>query len=119
MSVVLFLLVGVAVLGIVQFILWFTICRYQEPILKMKPEHYRQLVEAVDSVREEALDARGAYYLAGRPKIRFAWDLLHKSGLRPGDSVGAITGWPVYDYLDDNHITTALFKAMKDCDINY
>ena len=87
--------------------------------MKMQPAHYQQLVTALQQHSEALSNAIPAYKAARLTPVRFAWDALRHTGLKPGDSTGMRTGWPVYDYCNDSHIQTALFSALKDCAINY
>ena len=71
--------------------------------MKIKPEHYQALKEAVDNVLQAQPEITVDVYLAkGRTAERFRWDALWARGFRiPGE-------W--YKYLNDNHIDTALRK---------
>lgn len=44
---------------------------------------------------------------------RYRWDLIHDSGLKIGDGVG-MSGLPLYAYLNDDHIDTALRSLVPD-----
>jgi len=86
--------------------------------MKMKPSHFAQLTEALDKLQKEYnwpwQSLTGSYRKSDLSSKRFRWDMLRASKLQPGDSVGMVTGWPVYDYLNDDHIDTALREYFKD-----
>lgn len=44
--------------------------------------------------------------------MRYRWDLLHACGLKIGDGKG-IKGLPLYAYLSDDNIDTALRRIIK------
>lgn len=85
--------------------------------MKMKDKDYHQLVDALDKLDSNTpggLDALAQTYRdSGLSYKRFRWDILHASKLRAGQSVGTPTGWNVYDYLNDDHIDTALQKYCR------
>lgn len=94
--------------------------------LKMLPEHYEMLKEAITKVKDQQ-DAYGqplsefekSYKAAGATPMRFRWDTLNKAGLRAGDSVGMKTGWPVYDYLNDENIDSALKQVFRELNFEW
>lgn len=82
--------------------------------MKMKPEHYTQLRDALTTILPKLKLSEALYQNNGLTPMRFRWDALWATQLRAGDSAGMQTGWPVYDYLNDEHIDTALRQAMAD-----
>lgn len=73
--------------------------------MKMKKEHYKVLEAAIAPKMHEY--PKHAYIKGGHSAKRYRWDLLYISGLRIGDGVG-MDGLPLYAYLNDDHIDTAL-----------
>ena len=86
--------------------------------MKIKPNHYDILVAAIAAQKDRFNSAALAYKSAGFSKVRFAWDIMRAAGIHPGNERNADL-WPVYDYADDSHIQTALFRALKDSGIDY
>lgn len=86
--------------------------------MKMTEEHFAQLTASLDKTPLACQQATMVAYQEQQlsPK-RFRWDLLHASGLRAGQTIGTPTGWNVYDYLDDDHIDTALRQYCKNRDL--
>ena len=74
--------------------------------MKMQPEHYAQLDQAVQRVQSENPSATIQSYLArGLTAMRFRWDLLYAT-TRLG--YFSFDGCALYSYLNDTHIDTAL-----------
>lgn len=81
--------------------------------MKIKPEHLQALRDAIIPIdtherRQKYLDNQFSY--ADRCKdreLRFRWDLLKDAGIKIGDGKG-MSGLPLYSYLNDVHINTAL-----------
>ena len=74
----------------------------------MTKEHYAQMSAAFDA-KLAALAMTKAQLVeayADRPQ-RLAWDLLSSAGIFPGHAHND-AAWPVYDYLNDVHIETAV-----------
>lgn len=86
--------------------------------LKMTAEHLEQLRTAITAIPELRQLAEGYGKSDLRPGL-FRWDMLWKSKLRAGDSIGMKTGWPVYDYLNDDHIDSALRQIMRELDLTW
>lgn len=81
--------------------------------MKITPDHLAVLTA---SVQPMDTPARRAQYLSGdfvcSSKVkdldkRYRWDLLYMSDLKIGDGKG-MGGLPLYAYMDDTHIDTAL-----------
>lgn len=74
--------------------------------MKMKSEHYEALKRAVDDVIRRKPEWRQAYINQGLSMTRYRWDVFHASGI-------AINSWrEVYEYCNDDHIDTALRRAI-------
>ena len=88
--------------------------------MKIKPEHYAVLKAAIEPLDKE--EHRRAYRAGDFPRsastkdvnMRYRWDLLYASKLKIGDSVGMRGDLPLYDYMDDTHIDTALRSIVPD-----
>ncbi|HBG47609.1 MAG TPA: hypothetical protein DDW94_11575 [Deltaproteobacteria bacterium] len=76
--------------------------------LKIKPEDYRILKAAVEKVARENPGMRREYRENGLSEMRYRWDLLWKAGLRIGCSIGTPGDLNLYDYMNDEHIDSAL-----------
>jgi hypothetical protein len=81
--------------------------------MKIKPEHLEALKQALtphDTSERRELYKAGKFYRAAFCKDinkRYRWDLLYASNLKIGDGIG-MSGLPLYAYLTDEHIDTAL-----------
>jgi len=82
--------------------------------MKMKEKHFVQLKTAINSLKltTSMEEVHNEYIAAGLSDMRFRWDLLHLSKLCPGYGHND-SDWPVYDYLNDTHIDTALRKITN------
>ena len=79
--------------------------------MKMKPEHFTILKRAIhETMNSLPLGTYSQYQTAGLSDRRYRWDLLYRSKIKIGDGIG-IDGLPLYAYLNDGHIDTAL-KAI-------
>ena len=81
--------------------------------MKIKSEHFEILKEAIEQVIADNPEAYTEYKKEGLSDTRYNWDLLHASQVRIGqqstmpDTCNRY--WlPLYDYMNDNHISTAL-----------
>ena len=74
--------------------------------MKMKPEHFAILQDAVAKL--DTADKRKAYADYELSARRYRWDLLYASGVLEAMSQ------PLYLYLNDSHIDTALRKIVPD-----
>ena len=85
--------------------------------MKIKPEHYQELKTAISMVpKEAALQHREDLKTDSRVKdldTRYCFDLLYASRIKIGDGVG-ISGLPLYEYMNDSHILTALKAIVKE-----
>jgi hypothetical protein len=69
--------------------------------MKMKDNDYRQLEAAINKVIESHPGVRENYVSQGLSDMRYRWDLLWAS---------KFNARKFYDYLNDDHIDTALRK---------
>jgi len=87
--------------------------------MKIKQEHYEKLVQMMEAARakmDKPMDEWvKTYQDLGRSNTRFAWDWFW--ALDATDRKDWIKS--VYDYANDDHITTALNKAMKEMGVVY
>lgn len=96
--------------------------------MKIKPDHYAVLEKAVSTALNQKPWLDTEYQAAGFSPKQFRWDtLLRNTEIRIGDSVGmncpdavdpAII-LPLYDYMDDTHIDSALRDIFKKCGFEY
>lgn len=88
--------------------------------MKIKPEHLAILRGAVTAVvNSPTAEGCEARYKAGNftPK-RLRWDLLWAARLPIGDGAG-MSGLPLYAYMNDDHIDTALRSTMKELKLDW
>lgn len=85
--------------------------------MKIKPDHYTYLVDelrkGVASIGKQKINEH-ITILAGIPKDlhkRIRWDLAHASGLEP------FFCSTLYEYMNKDHIDTALKHAVKAIDL--
>lgn len=87
--------------------------------MKITPEHFEALraaVQPLDTPKRRQMYESGRFYNAVSCKDfskRYRWDLLYASRLKIGDGKG-VSGLPLYEYLNDEHIDTALRKIVPD-----
>jgi len=99
--------------------------------MKIKQEHYLILESAMQKVITKYPTAKHEYKKAGLSNMRFRWDMLHLANLHiaeshncHGDSVKHVVidgenqvipliDLPLYDYMNDTHIDTALKKITS------
>lgn len=83
--------------------------------LKIKPEDYAVLRDAMVKVMQENPAARENYRVAGLTEKRYRWDVLHQTRLKVfGDGAGTQGDLNLYAYLNDDHIDSALKKIVAD-----
>lgn len=96
--------------------------------MKIKPEHYEVMKKAITGAMNKAPWLEVEYQAAGYgPKLLRFDTLFTRSGIRIGDSVGMTCPedhdpalfLPLYDYMDDTHIDTALRQVFKEGDFAY
>lgn len=71
--------------------------------MKMTKEDFDDLKKRVLKAVEENPDAKALYKKCGHSKVRYAWDLFHVAGINIA---------PLYKYLNDDHINTALMRIV-------
>jgi len=71
--------------------------------MKIKKADFEDIKKRVLDVLAKEPEAKAFYKSMGYSKERFAWDAFHTAGIN-------IT--PLYEYLHDSHIQTALFKII-------
>jgi hypothetical protein len=88
--------------------------------MKIQPEHYKTLVNALKATKSAFPKLTPQYYVDNKigkdHAMRFRWDMLNISKF-DGASKANSAKWVsdnLYSYMDDNHIDTALKKAVKD-----
>jgi len=76
--------------------------------VKMTKEHYTQMGAAFDAKLAALAMTKAQLVEAYADHPRWlAWDLLRSAGISPGHAHNDAS-WPVYDYLNDVHIETAV-----------
>jgi len=73
--------------------------------MKMKKEHYDKIKKALSPL---IASNKENYKREGLSKVRFAWDLFYACPL-PLE-----VRQDIYQYLNDSHIQTALFRIIGD-----
>lgn len=87
--------------------------------MKIKPEHLDVLKSAIaplDTEQMREIYRRGDFPNADKVKdlaMRYRWDLFYLSKIKIGDGVG-MSGLPLYGYMNDSHIDTALKSFIPD-----
>ena len=81
--------------------------------LKIKPEDYLVLKEALEKVAKENPGMRREYLESGLSETRYYWDLLWKTGLRIGDGRGNPGDLNLYAYMNDLQLDTALRLIVR------
>ena len=85
--------------------------------MKMKKEHYDIIKKAISLIpKSAAKEHREFIKQEGKAKDiekRLRWDMLYATQIKIGDGKG-MSGLPLYEYLSDNHIDTALKQIIKD-----
>ena len=85
--------------------------------MKMTAEHYETIKAAMQTIPVVDILAHRDYIIAeGKAQDvdkRLRWDCLYATKIKLGDGRGC-SGLPVYAYLHDSHIDTALKQIMKD-----
>ena len=89
--------------------------------MKIKPEHYKVLKDGIEKIGIEKIKLHkiDLPFRVNPPKDlnkRVRWDCLYASGIKIGDGIG-MAGLPLYAYLNDTHIDTALKHIMQELGI--
>ena len=80
--------------------------------MKIKPEDFKTLKEAMDETINKYPKAMDDYKSKGLSKKRFAWDVLHCSEITGYNSSTQFVCDRLYKYLNDNHIDTAVLRII-------
>lgn len=89
--------------------------------MKITSEHYNVLKDGIIALGIDKIKAhkQDLPFMTPAPKNlnkRIRWDCFHATGIKIGDGIGQ-DGLPLYAYLDDRHIDTALKHIMKELGI--
>lgn len=76
--------------------------------MKIKPEHYDIIKQAIDALPKDQVAQHKAKELGKDKAMRFRWDLFHAARL------SRFASDELYRYLNDNHIDTALKSIVKE-----
>jgi len=89
--------------------------------MKIRPGDYKALKEAIAKIDRAAIvKHKEAVRASGKHRdfdMRIRWDIFHAAGLKIGDGRGVKGDINLYEYLNDNHIDTALKHIMKELGI--
>lgn len=86
--------------------------------MKIKPEHYTVLKDAITAVHNRFPHAEADYQLSKFTPKRLRWDMLYFSKLKVGDGRG-MDGLPLYQYMNDDHIDTALKACCRELNLSW
>jgi hypothetical protein len=84
--------------------------------MKIKPEHYEVLRDAFASIKDCIASHREAVIAGGKAKDvekRVRWDALYALG-RTNYLPDRFTSSVLYDYMNDDHIDTALRAVIRE-----
>lgn len=81
--------------------------------MKITPEDYEILKKAIKDVVDNTPDPENLFDET-MSETGFAWSLFWATGLCIGDGQGCQGDINLYAYLNDNHITTALKRIVKE-----
>ena len=89
--------------------------------MKIKQEHYKILKDGIENlgIDKIKLHKMDLPFSVRPPKdldMRVRWDCLYATKIKIGDGIG-MDGLPLYTYLDNSHIDTALRNIMKELGI--
>lgn len=76
--------------------------------LKITGNDYDVLAAACQKVMDANPGMHEQYRKEGLSEMRYRWDILWKTGLKIGKSVGTPGDLNLYDYCNDDHIDSAL-----------
>lgn len=79
--------------------------------MKIKTEHYQEMKKAIEALPRDKVLEHKALELGNDKQKRFLWDVFWAAKLYK------LTSDCLYDYLNDDHIETALKKIAKE--LNY
>jgi hypothetical protein len=85
--------------------------------MKITKEHYEILKSAIALLPASMVAEHKLYIIEeGKAKDvdkRLRWDTLYASRIKIGDGIG-MSGLPLYKYMNNTHIDTALKAIMKE-----
>ena len=85
--------------------------------MRITKQHYNELKQAISLIPASAVkEHREFIKQEGKAKDiekRLRWDTLYATRIKIGDGKG-MPGLPLYGYLNDSHIDTALKHIMAD-----
>ena len=89
--------------------------------MKITQEHYKILKDGIeklgiDKIKLHKMDLPFSVRPPKDLDMRVRWDCLYATKIKIGDGIG-MDGLPLYAYLDDSHIDTALRNIMKELGI--
>lgn len=93
--------------------------------MKIQSEHYQTLKQLLENQVKRWPEFELYGQLEGHRPERVRWDVLHRTGLKIGDDAGMADPGdgtpylPLYAYMNDNHIDTALRNAMHELGCEY
>ena len=86
--------------------------------MKIRQEHYKILLNGLRGILPRLQQGQPAYVEEGLTPKRFRWDALYATKLRVSSERNECE-LPLYDYMNDDHIDTALRTAMKELGLNW
>jgi hypothetical protein len=93
--------------------------------MKIKDEHYAELKKHIEAQVQANPEFELMAQLSGHRPERARWDVLWRTGMKIGDGVGTFDPQdgtpflPLYSYMNDDHIDTALRSIMKELGKDY
>jgi len=88
--------------------------------MKMTKEHYNFIKGAISCLDKNLIKEHKQFIIdEGKAKDinkRLRWDCFHATKIKIGDGIGQ-DGLPLYSYLNDDHIDTALRNIIKELNI--
>lgn len=92
--------------------------------MKIEPEHYKTLHELIKSQVDRVPDFETFHRVLENSPTRARWDMLWATRLQIGDSNGSGPSGdrpflPLYDYMNDDHLDTALRSIFKELGHDY
>ena len=89
--------------------------------MKIKPDHYQELKVLIERFLKEKPEYIPLALQNGLSKTRICLDVFHYisfyEGIRPFNWDNLPLNSRLYDYMNDNHIETAVYNILKDLKI--
>jgi hypothetical protein len=101
----------VEILACIVYNIWVTLARIYkkgEEKMKIKKEHYQFLKDKMKKIVDQYPSAKSVYKKQGLSDMRYRWDVLHAT------NNNQFVCDTLYQYLNDNHIDTALKNIIAD-----